>query len=103
LSSFGTIAGNAAQIAAWLQQRSGPPVVLVSHSKATTEIRHLLAGPDAAALFRPVRAWIDLSGLFLGTPIIGWLRRHRVNWWLVRLLFWWHGFAFSALDDLDRA
>ena len=30
-------------------------VVLVSHSKGTTEIRHLLARPDAAELFRHVR------------------------------------------------
>ena len=75
LSSFGSVAGNAGLLADWLKQRSEQPMVLVSHSKGTTEIRHLLARPDAPELFGHVRAWIDLSGLFLGTPIIGWLRR----------------------------
>jgi hypothetical protein len=102
LHSFGTVERNASLLAEWLRQRGSRPMVLVSHSKGTTEIRQLLARPDAAELFRNVRAWIDLSGLFLGTPIIGWLRRHRVNWWLARLVFWWHGFAFSALDEIDR-
>jgi hypothetical protein len=102
LLSFGAVAQNATLLADWLSQRSKRPIVLVSHSKGTTEVRHLLARPDAANLFRQVQAWIDLSGLFLGTPIIGWLRRHRMNWWLVRLLFWWKGFAFSALNEIDR-
>jgi hypothetical protein len=102
LHSFGTVAENAALLADWLSQRPEAPIILVSHSKGTTEIRRLLARPDAADLFRPIRAWIDLSGLFLGTPIIGWLRRHRLNWWLVRLLFWWKGYAISALDEIDR-
>ena len=102
LHSFGPVAENAALLADWLRQRTNRPVVLVSHSKGTTEIRHLLARPDAADLFRHVHAWIDLSGLFLGTPIIDWLRRHRVNWWLVRLLFWWKGFALSALNEISR-
>ena len=103
LLSFGSIADNATLLADWLRQRTKLPIVLVSHSKGTTEIRQLLARPDAADLFRRVQAWIDLSGLFLGTPIIDWLRRHRLNWWLVRLLFWWKGFAFSVLNEIDRA
>ena len=103
LRSFGTVAENAVLLADWLSQHTKRPVILVSHSKGTTEIRQLLARPDAADLFRWVRAWIDLSGLFFGTPIIGWLRRHRLNWLLVRLLFWWKGFAFSVLSEIDRA
>jgi hypothetical protein len=102
LHSFGNVAQNAELLAEWMRQRGGRPLVLLSHSKGSTEIRRVLARPDAAELFRNVRAWIDLSGLFLGTPIIGWLRSRRVNWWLVRLLFWWYGFAFSALDEIDR-
>jgi len=102
LHSFGTVADNAALLADWLRQRTGRPLILVSHSKGTTEMRRLLARPDAPDLFRRVVAWVDLSGLFLGTPIIGWLRRHRVNYWLVRLLFWWKGLAFSALGEIDR-
>ena len=102
LHSFGAIEENAVLLANWLSQRGERPIVLVSHSKGTTEIRHLLRRADAPVLFSRVRACIDLSGLFLGTPIIDWLRRHRIHWWLVRLLFWWKGFAFSALEDISR-
>lgn len=102
LHSFAKVEENAALLAGCLRERRQRPVILVSHSKAATEIRHLLAQSDAAALFRHVRAWIDLSGLFLGTPIIGWLRGHPVNRWLVRLAFRWKGYAFSALDEIDR-
>jgi hypothetical protein len=103
LHSFGSVKANAELLADWLRQRGQAPVVLVSHSKGSTEIRHVLARPDAAELFSKVRAWIDLSGLFCGTPIIGWLREQPLRRWLLRLLFWWHGFAFSALDEIDRA
>ena len=102
LHSFGTVAHNVELIADWLRGRTERPIILVSHSKGTTELRHLLACTDAAELLRGVRAWIDLSGLFLGTPLIGWLRAHPVRRQLVRLLFWWKGFAFSTLDDIDR-
>jgi hypothetical protein len=103
LQSFGSVAENAALLANWLNQSAEAPIMLVSHSKGTTEIRRLLARPDAGDLFRQVRAWVDFSGLFRGTPLIGWLRKHRLNWWMVRLLFGWKGFAFSALDEIDRA
>ena len=99
LHSFGRVAANAAILADCLKQ-SDRQAVVVSHSKGTTEIRHLLARPDAGEIFRGVRAWVDLSGLFHGTPLVDWLRTHRLNWWLVRLLFWWKGFAIKALDDI---
>jgi len=102
LKSFGTVTENAALLADWLRDRPMGPIVLVSHSKGATEVRRLLGRPDAADLFRRIRAWVDLSGLFLGTPLVGWLRRRPFNFGLVRLLFWWKGFAFSALNEIDR-
>ena len=102
LHSFGTVAENARLLADWLRQRRDRPMILVSHSKGATEIRQLLARPDAAELFGGVRAWIDLSGLFLGTPLIGWLGTHPIRRQFVRLSFWWKGFAFAALDEIDK-
>jgi hypothetical protein len=102
LRSFGTVAENAELLAEWLSRRRDRPIILASHSKGTTEVRRLLTRPDAAALFAKVTGWIDLSGLFLGTPLIGWLRGHRIRSGLVRLLFWWKGHAFRAIDDIDK-
>jgi hypothetical protein len=61
-----------------------------------------LAEPDAAETFRRVRAWISLSGIYYGTPLITWLFR---QWWrlpLIRLFFWRRGYEFGALRQLER-
>jgi len=102
LRSFGSVHGNAQILAEWLLQHGERPVVLVSHSKGSTEVRHALARTDAATVFRSVVGWVDLSGLFYGTPLVSWLRSQRVRWWLTRLLFWFKGYTFSALDEIDR-
>lgn len=102
LHSFGTVADNAEQIADCLRRRGGRPCVLVSHSKGALEVRHLMTRPDAAELFAQVTAWVDLSGLFHGTPLVAWLRARPVRWWLVRLLFLVKGYPFAALGEIDR-
>ena len=102
LHSFGAVAANADLLADWLRRHQDRTIVLVTHSKGTTELRHVLARPDAAVLLRPIHAVIDVSGLFLGTPIVGWLRAHPIRRQLVRLLFWWRGHSFAALDDIDQ-
>jgi hypothetical protein len=102
LLSFGSVSANAEVLADWLRRRDRPMWVF-SHSKGTTEIRRLLARPDAAELLRLVRGWVDLSGLFLGTPLIEWLRTQRVRRLLIRLYFWWSGYTYSALDEISKS
>jgi len=102
LQSFGSLEDNAALLAARLACADEEPLILVSLSKGAAEVRQLLARPDAAELFRPVVAWVDLSGLFLGTPLVGWLRAHRLRLWLLRFLFWLKGYSYAALRALDR-
>ena len=103
LLSFGRVRANADLLADWLRQDGGRDRILVTHSKSALEMRALLARPDASELLRRVVAWVDLVGLFHGTPLVGWLRARRIRWPLTRLLLWWQGHAVAALDDIDRA
>lgn len=102
LNDFDRLDASADLLAGWLKRNADRPSILVSLSKGAADIRRALARPDAAVLFRPVRAWVDLSGLFFGTPLVNWLRRQRLRWWLIRLLFWYWGYPFGTLADLEH-
>jgi hypothetical protein len=66
------------------------------------DVRTALAEPDAEWAFRNVMAWVNLSGLFQGTALVGWLNRQRLRRLLVRLYCWWLGYQFTTLAELDR-
>lgn len=51
--------------------------MLVSLSKGAADLKVALGLPGAAECFRRVSAWISLSGLPQGTPLVGWLNRRR--------------------------
>ncbi|HBI44619.1 MAG TPA: hypothetical protein DDY78_17480 [Planctomycetales bacterium] len=103
LLSFGRIHANADLLADWLRRDNGCDRILVTHSKSALEVRALLARLDAPELLRRVVAWVDLAGLFHGTPLVGWQRSRPIRWPLTRLLLWWKGYAVAALSDIDRA
>jgi hypothetical protein len=102
LPSFASPAQCGQHICAALFAYRGPPVVLISLSKGGTDVRAALARPEADAAFARVAAWISLSGIILGTPLVDWLRRHPVRRLLVRTMFWLRGYPFAVLDELDR-
>ena len=102
LLSFGRIHANANLLADWLRRDNGRDRILVTHSKSALEVRAVLARPDAPELLRRVVAWVDLAGLFHGTPLVSWQRSRPIRWPLTRLLMWWKGYAVAALDDVNR-
>jgi hypothetical protein len=102
LASFGRLADDVACLAQWLDANAGRPVYLVSSSKGALAVRQALARPDAARLFRWVRAWVDLSGLYHGTPLVAWLARRWFRSLLIRLFFWYRGYPYAALKEIDR-
>jgi hypothetical protein len=103
VASFGSLADNARMIADWLTTRPAGPVVLVSLSKGSADVRTALARPDAAAAFRGVRAWVSLSGIATGTALAGWFLGHPLRRLVARLLCWRFGCRFDVLRELDRA
>ena len=50
--------------------------------------------------FDSVAAWVSLSGMVQGTPLVEWLRTRRLRWWIVRLMLWWRGHSRQTLEDL---
>lgn len=98
IAAFGRLDENAATIAAWLAARPRKRVALISLSKGGADVkRALVLRPD---VFSNVTAWVSLSGIVNGTPLIAWLRSRPLRWWAVRLLLWWRGHSGKTLEDL---
>jgi len=75
-------------------------VVLVSLSKGGADVRAALARPGAAEVFRNVRAWINLSGIVTGTPLVAWLKARPLRCLGVRLLLRFRGQRFSDIEEI---
>ena len=102
LRSFGSLPENAERIRAWVRGRANERIILVSLSKSGAEVKLALNVEDADELFHNVTAWVDLSGLYRGTPLINWLFRHPWRLAPIRLFFWFRGYHFGALRELRR-
>ncbi len=100
VESFGSLARNAAVIANWLSQHGQQQVVLISLSKGSADLKIALGLPEAHRLFGNVTAWISLSGLPQGTPLVAWLRRQPLRRLGVRLLLRLRGQRYSVVEEL---
>jgi hypothetical protein len=102
LRSFPTLRENARLLCDWLRRQPDEPLILVSLSKGSAEVRLALNEPEAALHFRNVVAWVNISGLVRGTPMVRWLRERPMRALMVRLLFWLRGYSYAALHELER-
>src|SRR5262245_42762827 len=99
--SFGSLDENAEIIRRWLDRQTRPGTILVSLSKGGADVKWALRHPAAEAAFRNVCAWINISGITEGTPLVSWLLRRRFRSVLVRPLFRWRNYDFGVLPQLD--
>jgi hypothetical protein len=99
--STGTLADNARQIVDWLTTRPrDEPIILGSVSKGGSDIKLALAhSPDA---FHSVVAWINVCGILSGSPMVNWLRTHRLQYLFYRLLFLLKRLDFGVIGDLNH-
>ena len=100
VESFGSLKQNAAVIAKWLKAKQDEPVVLVTLSKGAADLKTALAMPIASELFRNVQAWISLSGLPQGTPLVEWLQRQWLRQLGIRILLRLRGQRYSVVEEL---
>ena len=98
--SFGRVEENARIINEWVQAQTRQ-VLLVTLSKGGADVKTALKLGGVEAWGR-VRAWVNLSGLVHGTPLIAWLRRQPLRMVGVRILLWLRGQSFTAADDLQH-
>ena len=99
--SFGSLDENAEIIRGWLERQAMPGTILVSLSKGGADVKWALQHPAAESAFRNVGAWINISGITEGTPLVSWLLRRRFRSVLVRSLFRWRNYDFGVLPQLD--
>src|SRR5262245_1619678 len=99
--STGTLADNARQIVDWLASRPrDEPIILGSVSKGGSDIKLALAhAPDT---FRNVVAWINVCGILSGSPMVDWLRNHKLPYLFYRLLFLLRRLDFRVIGDLNH-
>jgi hypothetical protein len=76
------------------------PIVLVSLSKGGADVRAALQRPDAPAVFREVRAWVNLSGMVTGTPLVGWLKARPLRCLGARALLWFRRQRFAVIEEM---
>jgi hypothetical protein len=100
VESFGSLAKNAAIIADWLLRHRQQRVALISLSKGSADLRIALGLSNAAELFQNVEAWVSLSGLPHGTPLVAWLRRQPLRRLGVRLLLRLRRQRYSVVEEL---
>jgi hypothetical protein len=100
VESFGSLDRNASIITRWLKQKKNKPLIVVSLSKGSADMKIALAAPDAAEAFDQVQAWISLSGLPQGTPLVAWLQRQRWRKLGVKLVLRLRGQKYSVVEEL---
>ncbi|MEE8436008.1 MAG: hypothetical protein V3S64_14580 [bacterium] len=97
----GTIEANAKQIAAGIRDlaRSETRLILVSTSKAGSEVAYALGALLTPEETEVVKAWLSIGGLLRGSPIADDARRWPRSW-LAGLYFWWHGFSTDSIESM---
>ena len=98
--SLAPMAENAAALVQFLSRRPGVPTIVVSLSKGGADVRAAVERPDAADALRDVRAWVNLSGMVTGTPLVQWLRERPLRCIGVRALLRWRRQRFADLEEL---
>ena len=100
--SLAPMAENATALCRVLAKQSGRPTVVVSLSKGGADVRAALERPDAAEVTCDVRAWVSLSGIVTGTPLVAWLRARPIRCCGARLLLRLRRQRFTVVDELRR-
>lgn len=101
VQSFGSLTDNARIICEWLRRPHDAPVILVSLSKGAADVKTALHLMNTSGSTPPdFAAWISLTGISTGTPLVKWLRRRPWRWWGVWLLLRLRGQNIGVLHEL---
>ena len=95
-----SMARNAEALVDLLSKRRGQPIILVSLSKGGADVRTAMQRPDASSELRDVSAWVDISGMVYGTPLLTWLSSKTLRCLGVRLLLRLRRQCFADLNEL---
>jgi hypothetical protein len=97
--SLASMEKNAVTLVEHLARHAGEPKILVSLSKGGADVLCALPFFDR---FDDVKAWLDLSGMVHGTPLVAWLRARPLRCWGIRLLLRLRGQRFAVIEELSH-
>jgi hypothetical protein len=100
VSSRGVSESNGEVLAERLLAPADRPTWLLTISKGTSDTR--AAFDRLGAWPTTLSGWIDVSGIFSGTPIADWWTEESVKRWLVRALFGLTNLPFGTLLEMRR-
>lgn len=100
IQSFGRLEVNAARILDHLLQTKAKRVMLVSLSKGSADVAAAMMDRRADRAMSSVCGWVSISGMVTGTPLVQWLRSHRLRTLGVHLLLWCRAQRFAVVDQL---
>lgn len=98
--SLAPMAHNAQALLDDLSRHSGTRTILVSLSKGSADVKAAMSMPETANAMDDVVAWVNMSGMVYGSPLVAWLRSRPLRYWPVRLMMWWRGQSFAVMDEL---
>jgi len=76
--------------------------IVVSLSKGALDTVRFLQDPRNSALLDRIRAWITLSGIVVGTPLINYIDQRLLLKMAVRLSLWRRGYRYRDLLELRQ-
>jgi hypothetical protein len=100
INSRGVSQTNGGLLAERLRTPAGRPTWMLSISKGTSDAR--AAFDRLGGWPETLSGWIDVSGIFSGTPIADWWTEETVKRWLVRALFGLTNLPFGTLLEMRR-
>jgi hypothetical protein len=101
--SFGTLEENAGTLLGWLEGKRGKRIALASISKGGADVKWALGSPRAPEAFATVAAWISVSGIVQGTPLVAWLKSRPLRATAFSVLLRVQGHRVAAISQLSHA
>ena len=100
IDSRGVSKANGRVLAGYLQRPSDKPTWMLSISKGTSDARaalHQLSGwPEH------LKGWVDVCGIYSGTPIADWWTEEMVKRWLLKAFCGFNNLPFDTLLEMRR-
>lgn len=100
VGSFGRPTESARTIREWMDRHHPRPIIFVSISKGSADLRLALEQAHRDGRLDQVWAWISLSGMPFGSPLADWILARWMPRWLVWLYFRHLKQPFAALSEL---
>ena len=101
INSRGVSRSNGTVLAERLSEPADRPTWLLTISKGTCDAR--AAFGQLGAWPASLSGWLDISGIFGGTPIADWWTEETVRRWLVRALFGLSNLPYGTLLEMRRS